>query len=277
VSTFEELARKSGTSFIAVTSEGITKEQILLDLVIVRSMSLSVSSGTDDEKNAGSTGKPSINFDLSTIQAYVTGMAGYIGSRVTMDTVRPLNMFLGITGPSFCFSQAAFNAPVKKIDKSTYEKFRSRLRLNFAFFLSNYALVTAGVAIVTAFMNPGMVISVGLIWGLWALHKFLVSNELIVFGRNIGTLVSITHRSVALTILTGFVIAWKCLKPTITVISISGIIIMTHALLRDPSHVTSGEYQSVGIAGRKSSGSDDDSDENNPDEFEVLVNTPGQV
>eukprot|EP00536_Pseudo-nitzschia_multiseries_P002008 jgi/Psemu1/322350/estExt_fgenesh1_pg.C_260064 len=231
-------------------------------------MSLSVSAGTEESSNAVSKGKPSVNLDFFTMKAYVTGMVGYIGSRVTMDTVRPLNMFLGITGPSFCFSPAAFNSPVKKMDKSTYEKFRSRLRLNFAFFLSNYALVTTGVALVTALMHPGMVISVILIWGLWALHRFLISNELIVFGKNIGTLVSISHRSNALVILTGFVTVWKCLKPTITVISISGIIIMVHALLRDPSHVTSGDFHS----GSGHSGSDDDS--GNSHDSEVMVETP---
>jgi len=232
-------------------------------------MSLSVASGSDDRNNAVSKGKSSVNLNFGTMQAYVVGMMGYIGSRVTMDTVRPLNMFLGITGPSFCFSPAAFNSPVKKIDKSTYEKFRSRLRLNFAFFLSNYALVTTGVALVTALMHPGMVISVILIWGLWALHRFLISNELILFGRNIGTLVSISHRSTALVILTGFVLVWKCLKPTITVISISGIIILTHALLRDPSHVTSGDFHSG--SGHHST-SDDDS--GNSHDSEVLVESP---
>ena len=197
----------------------------------------------------------------------------YIGSRVTVDTVRPLNMFLGITGPSFCFSPAAFNAPVKKLDKSTYEKFQSRLKLNFAFFISNYALVTTGVALVTALMHPGMVISVGLIWGLWALHKFLISNEVILFGRNIGMLLSISRRSTVLIILTAIVIITKCLKPTITVIAISGAIILVHALLRDPSHITSGDFQT---SSGKESMSDDDSVENSH-ESEVLVEKPGQV
>ena len=199
----------------------------------------------------------------------------YIGSRVTMDTVRPLNMFLGITGPSFCFSPAAFNTPVKKLDKSTYEKFQSRLKLNFAFFLSNYALVTTGVALVTALMNPGMVIAVGLIWGLWALHRFLISNELVLFGRNIGTLISISHRSTVLIILTALVIVWKCLKPTITVVAISGLMILVHALLRDPSHVTSSDFQTRN--GNSSISSSDDDSVENSHESEVLVDNPGQV
>jgi len=238
-------------------------------------MSLSVSSGSENGNNVGSSAKSSVNLDFFSIKTYLTGMIVYIGSRVTMDTVRPLTMFLGITGPSFCLSPAAFNAPVKKLDKSTYEKFQSRLKLNFAFFLSNYALVTAGVALVTALMHPGMVISVGLIWGLWALHKFLISNELILFGRNIGTLISISQRSTILIILTAIVILLKCLKPTMIVIAISGGMILAHALLRDPSHVTSGDFQS-GNGSNSINMSDEDSVQNSH-ESEVLVEKPGQV
>lgn len=229
-------------------------------------MSMSLSSGSDDENNLGSSKKSSVSLDFASVKAHMTGKVAYIASRVTLDTVRPLNIFLGITGPSLCFSPVAFNAPVKKIDKSTFEKFGSRLKVNFAFFLSNYALVTAGVALVTALMNPGMVISVALIWSLWALHNFLISNELIIFGRNIGTLVSISHRSNGLIILTAFVIVWKCLSPTITVISISGVMILVHALLRDPSHVTSGDFGTIENYNLESS-----------QETEVLVENPVAV
>jgi len=234
-------------------------------------MSLSVASGFEDENKGRSPTKPSINLDLQSIKALVTGMMAYIGSRVTIDTVRPLNMFLGITGPSFCFSPLAFNTPVKKVDKSTCEKFQSRLKLNVAFFLSNYALVTAGVALVTALMHPGMVISVIVLLGLWSSHKFLISNELLVFGRNIGTLLSISQRSSILIILTALVIILKCLKPTVTVLTISGSMIFAHALLRDPTHVTSGDFQNG------NDGTSDDDSIGNSHESEVLVEKPGQV
>lgn len=234
-------------------------------------MSLTLTSGSEDENKAGKSARPSVNLDLESMKAFMTSMMTYIAARVTMDTVRPLNMFLGITGPSFCFSPLAFNTPLKKVDKSSYEKLQSRLKLNFAFFLSNYALVTAGVALVTALMHPGMVILVGLIWGLWTLHNFLISNELIIFGRNIGTLISISQRSTLLMILTAMVTIWKCLKPTITVIIISGVMIFTHALLRDPTHVTSGDFQSG------NGGMSDDDSVGNSQGSEVIVEKPGQV
>ena len=179
-------------------------------------------------------------------------------------------MFLGITGPSFCFSPEAFNAPVKKLDKSTPEKFKSRLKLNFAFFLSNYALVAAGTALIVFLMHPGMLIAIALVWGLWMLHYFLISNEVIVFGRNVGTLVSISHRANVLIVITTIVLVWKCLVPAITVVAISGMIILTHALLRDPKHID------VSNTNDYRNNSDDDSGDSH-DSSEVLVEKPGQV
>ena len=182
--------------------------------------------------------------------------------------------FLGLSGPSFCFSPAAFNAPVKKLDKSTYEKFISRLKLNFSFFLSNYALLTIGVGLVTALTHPGMIVSVAMLWALWTLHYFLISNELVIFRRNVGSLISISHRSNILIALTAFVIVWKCLRPTMTVISVSFLIILFHAMLRDPSDVTR-EFQTGADTRTHSNSSSSDSDETH--DSEVLVDTPWKL
>ena len=190
-----------------------------------------------------------------------------VRSRVSLDTVRPLPMFVGFTGHAFCLAPDAFSPPAKKIDKSTVEKIRSRMKLNFAFFLSNYALVTAGVALVVALMHPGMLISVGVVWALWGFHNYLVSNELVILGHNIGTLVSITHRSNALMVLTVVVIVWKCLAPFMIFALISGLIILSHALMRDPKHV-----ENASDFHRGGSGSDDEGELG--DYSEVLVERP---
>lgn len=181
-------------------------------------------------------------------------------------------MFLGVSGPSFCFSPEAFNPPVKKLDKSTPEKFKSRLRLNFAFFLSNYALVVAGVACVVFLMHPGMLLALAFVWALWSTHYFLISNEVVVAGTNLGTLVSITHRATALAVVTCLVITWKCLVPSIVVVAISGLIIFAHALLRDPKHIDMS-------SGYRNSGSDDDDEDSGErsHDSEVLVEKPGSV
>lgn len=180
-----------------------------------------------------------------------------------MDTIRPLHMFLGVSGHNFCFSPEAFGPPVKNLDKSTPEKVKSRLKLNFSFFLSNYALVAGGVALVIALMHPGMLLSLGFLWAMWTFHAFLISNELIVFGRNIGTLISLNHRSALLTAVTFLVVVWMCLVPTIIAIAISGLLILSHAAMRDPKHIDS----SVDM--RR-----DSDDEANSSDSEVMVERP---
>jgi PRA1 family protein len=191
-----------------------------------------------------------------------------IQSRVTLDTIRPLPMFLGISGQNFCFSPEAFGPPMKKLDKSSPEKFKSRLRLNFSFFLSNYALVTAGVSLVIALMHPGMLLSLGFLWASWTFHHFLISNEVLIMGKNIGTLLSLNQRSVLLSFVTVVVVVWKCLKPTITAVAISGVLVLVHAILRDPKHLDTSSTSSHALGRR------DSDDEGQSSDSEVMVERP---
>jgi hypothetical protein len=90
-------------------------------------------------------------------------------SRVSVETLRPLPMFVGVVTPAqqqqqqhstskqLCFAGGAYTAPIRKFDKASLEKVKSRVSLNFAFFLSNYALVATMVGLVVALMHPGMV------------------------------------------------------------------------------------------------------------------------
>mmetsp|Transcript_23621 Transcript_23621/g.57922 ORF Transcript_23621/g.57922 Transcript_23621/m.57922 type:complete len:234 (-) Transcript_23621:354-1055(-) len=199
-------------------------------------MSVSVAQGSDDDSSSGSTGR-TIILNFGTAQAFFFSILSQIRSRVTVDKIRPLPIFLGITGQTLCFAPGAFTRPVRKFDKTSAEKLKSRVKLNLSFFLSNYALVFAGVALVVAMMHPRMIFSVVTLWGLWSFHTFLISNEVILFGRNIGILVSISHRATALTMISFVVIVLMCLRPAVTVISLSGILVTTHALLRDPNHM----------------------------------------
>ena len=170
-------------------------------------------------------------------------------------------MFLGLS-EAFCLSTGAFAPPTKRVDKTMFEKIRSRISLNFAFFLSNYALVAFGVAVVVALSHPGMLLFVGAVWLLWMAHTFLIDHELIVFGTNVGLIMSITQRSTVLSLLTIIVIIWKCLFPVVTFVAISGIIILSHALMRDPKHIeSSSEFR----------GSEDSDEETVDEEKHVMV------
>mmetsp|Transcript_15972 Transcript_15972/g.19186 ORF Transcript_15972/g.19186 Transcript_15972/m.19186 type:complete len:233 (+) Transcript_15972:95-793(+) len=224
-------------------------------------MSASLPQGSDDYRHSSS--KPSISLNAETIRVYISAVVMRVRERVTIDTIRPLPMFLGLSGPAFCVSAGAFTPPTRHMDRTAPEKIRSRIRLNFAFFLSNYALLTCGVAIVVALLHPGMLIFLGLLWGLWSLHEFMISNELIVFGKNISSGMSIPQRSLLLSALSAFVIIWKCLAPFVVVVVVSSLMIVSHSIMRDPKHIeSSNEFRRRGAADSdEEGGASDDSGE----------------
>jgi len=184
--------------------------------------------------------------------------------KVTVESLRPLPLFLGITGPAFCLGPDAFTPPTKRLDKTTMEKVLSRLTLNLAFFMSNYVLIAVGVAVVVALMSPRMLLYVSTVLVLWWLHTYSVANgiPIIIFGKDFGDVLSERRRSIMLKTISIFVVVFYCLLPAIYAISISGIIIFSHALLRDPKNIEN----SGSFSGRTYSDEDDDSCE------EVMVN-----
>eukprot|EP00527_Entomoneis_sp_CCMP2396_P008213 CAMPEP_0198140030 /NCGR_PEP_ID=MMETSP1443-20131203/3257_1 /TAXON_ID=186043 /ORGANISM="Entomoneis sp., Strain CCMP2396" /LENGTH=274 /DNA_ID=CAMNT_0043802339 /DNA_START=250 /DNA_END=1074 /DNA_ORIENTATION=- len=162
-------------------------------------------------------------------------------NKVRLDTLRPLSQFLGIS-PAGCLAPEAFGTPVKRLDKSTLEKLKSRISLNLAFFLTNYVLVVLLVATVVALMHPGMILFVGLLYGLWTLHTAWGFQELIVFGVEIHVYLTFALRARILTALTALVVFWKCCWPFVHAIVISILLIASHALLRDPKHIELSVY-----------------------------------
>jgi len=174
-------------------------------------------------------------------------------------------MFLGITGPSFCFSPDAFNPPSKRIDKMAPDKFRTRLSLNFAFFISNYALVTAGVFLVVALTHPGMLLHVGGLLCFWYLHFLASANEslLVIYNRDFGNILPPSRRTLILNIMSAWVILFDCLGPFLSAVTISTVIILFHASMRDPKHV-----EKSGAFHRRV----DSDDEGTETDDEVIVN-----
>jgi len=201
---------------------------------------------------------------METTRIYISGFAARMWSSISVETLRPLPVFLGVSGSNFCMSPEAFTPPIKRvIDKSTPEKISSRIRLNLTYFLTNYALVAFGVAVVVALMHPGMIFSLGMVWVLWWGHNYLVHTEVVLFGHNISVLVSIAHRFYFLFLVSVGVVMWKCFKPALIFMTITGFIISAHALMRDPHHVA--KHGSVVRHG----GSSDSEEEDN-----VMVDRP---
>ena len=196
--------------------------------------------------------------------------------RITLDTLRPLPMFLGVSGPAFCISAQAFAPPSKRFDKDAAEKIGSRLKLNFSFFLTNYALIVGGTAFVVALMHPAMLVLMGIVYGLWYLH-FLIERAGVNMeygGVDFSEIFTTNRRALVLTMVTVLVGVFKCLVPVLEVVAISGIVILAHAGMRDPQHVEScgdfGGGSAVGVSGGGAAGRRHGSANSDDDEEYVL-------
>ena len=183
-----------------------------------------------------------------------------------MDTLRPLPLFLGVTGPSFCIAADAFSPPIPlslQVDKSTHEKFRSRISRNLVYFATNYALLALGTVLVVALMHPGMLIYVGVTWAMWWLHVVVIREDvrMVVMERDLNDVLTPKRRSWILTLWTAWVAIVKCLRPLLIGMSISGVLILFHAVMRDPKKLVGDILSSSkSMAKRGSSDSDDESE-----------------
>jgi PRA1 family protein len=202
-----------------------------------------------------------IYVNIETMRMQVSQLVTKVQSRVSIDTVRPLHVFFGLNPTTgYCMSSTAFTPPIRfmgpagsksqkkmvLLDKSTPEKIYSRVQLNFAYFISNYALLAMMTGLIIALMHPGMVLFVAMVYSLWCGHDFLIRHPLIVFGIEVHSLLSIQQRFYSLFTLTTLVVVWKCLTPTIIFLSISSFLIVLHSLLRDPKDVEASGSSSIG-------------------------------
>lgn len=179
--------------------------------------------------------------------------------RINMDTLRPLPVFLGVTGQSFCFAPDAFTPPSKKMDKSTIEKVTQRVNLNIAYFLTNYALIAAGTCVVVILMHPIMIIFSTIVYAFWKVHSVMVKDSvpLIIMEKDVGQYLTVEVRTKILYIITLWVVACYCLTPFLLATSLTALMVFTHAVMRDPKQVESGR----GLAAHKDNDSDDENDD----------------
>jgi len=191
-----------------------------------------------------------------------------------MDTLRPLPLFLGITGPSLCIAADAFSPPVSlsTLNKSTHEKLSHRFSRNLAYFATNYAFLVFGTIIVVAMMHPGMLLYAGITWALWYLHVIIIREDvrLVILERDLNEILTPKRRSYILAAWTIWVAVWKCLKPLLLGMGIGGLMVVFHACMRDPKKlagdIAAGNKSGVG---RGSADSDEESDRS-----EVMVERP---
>jgi len=217
---------------------------------------LEVNNGNEDSARFTESGEISV----SGVRAYIYSLFPRWRERLTLDTLRPIPIFLGITGPTFCFSAEAFTPPSKKLDKTAPEKVLTRIRLNFAFFLTNYALITAGTAIIVSLMHPKMIMELTMVWILWTFHVAMVKNNtpIVIRGIDFGQQLTAQRRSLILSIITCFVVFRYCFLPFLLTVGISFILVFSHAIMRDPKHI---ETSQTFFEKNKRAGSADSDDE----------------
>jgi hypothetical protein len=222
-----------------------------------------IASGDDPSGPSSSShrnNKQRIKIDVETLRLHAASTMARISSRIRFDTLRPLPLFLGIHPVTHYPTAEAFSTPVRTLDKASAEKVASRLKLNLAFFVSNYAALAAVVAAVVGLLHPGMLIAVGGVWALWTAHHFLIRHELVVFGVPVHSLMTIPQRFYLIFSVTVIVVVWKCLKPTLLFAFVTTILIGTHALLRDPKHIeaSAADWLDSGAPSSSSSSPHDD-------------------
>ena len=184
-------------------------------------------------------------------------------SKINTHTLRPLPVFLGVSGPSFCIGSDSFSPPItfssdKTIQK--HEKFTDRISRNLNYFATNYTLVAFGTVLVVALMHPGMLFYVAVTWGLWWLHLIVLNEDIkmAVMDKDLNEILTPNRRSWILTVWTFYVGVAKCLHPSLKGLAISGALVLFHAIMRNPSNVAGDIVRSKAIASG-SVDSDDDS------------------
>ena len=190
-------------------------------------------------------------------------------SKINMNTLRPLPIFLGVTGPSFCIGADAFSPPSSFSSANNTAGLTSRVSRNLNYFATNYALCAIATVLIVALMHPGMLLYVGITWGLWWLHLVAVKEEvkLVVMEKDLNEIFTPSRRSWILTVWTFYVSVAKCLHPSLKGLAISGALVLFHAIMRNPSKLAGDVVRSkssiasgaAATAAGDSSSSDDDS------------------
>jgi len=226
--------------------------------------SLPIEHGSDDSSPLSITKESDRHSTSHYIHSLLISFFSQWKDRITPDTLRPLPVFLGITGPSFCFSPQAFTPPTTHLDKNSREKVQLRMKLNFTYFLTNYALIASGTSIVITLMNPIMIMIIGIMCLLWKTHNVIVQHNIVmeVMGRDLGQYLSVANRTNILYVITSAVVVVFCLIPFLMAITISGLLIVSHAIMRDPKEVESSRSFKRGAS---------DSDEDTDSSSEVMV------
>jgi hypothetical protein len=167
--------------------------------------------------------------------------------RLTLDTLRPLPVVLGIRGNNFCIQPTAFTLPSSHIDRTLPPKLTHRMKVNVAYFLTNYVVIAACVSIIVCLLHPMMMFWMCVVSSVWYIHHYMLTvssssgeereEPIILFGKNIHEIISPYNRSVIAMLLTVVVAVFFVFLPFVSVLSITSLIVIVHSALRDPRDI----------------------------------------
>jgi len=189
----------------------------------------------EDGDDANSTTQ---TMDIESLRLQLSIVVAHLKNRVSLETLKPLPEFLGLTSTAeegLQLSSRAYNSP--SLARGFSATIWSRIKDNSNYFTTNYCLVAAMVALVVTLMHPSMLLVVGLVVALWWCHGYLIKHEVVVAGVPIHAVGTIQQRFYFLLAISFVLVVWFCLVPTFLFASLSGFIILTHATLRDTTHL----------------------------------------
>jgi len=106
---------------------------------------------------------------------------------------------------------------------------------------------------------------------LWKIHSIIAKESilLVFMNQNIGKYLTIEIRTRALYLMTIWVVVVYCLQPVFTALTLSLLMVLVHAVMRDPKQVENGF---VSVGGKMRSYRENDSDDGNESSgSEVMV------
>lgn len=187
------------------------------------------------ESSSSSTPQSSSSpqFDIETVRLQLSMVVARIKSKVSVESLRPLPVFLGLRdspeGDGLQMSLSSYSAP------KTATSVSSRIKANCDYFLSNYVLVATMVAMVVSIMKIEMLFAIAIVYGLWMLHGYLIQHSVVVGGIQIHALLTVQQRFYLVFAISVVAIMWECLVPALTMVAVSTLLILSHAVLRTPT------------------------------------------
>lgn len=176
----------------------------------------------------------------------ISSLIHYFRQQTTLETLRPLPLFLGLTSahktPSnlfpFCFSPHAYHFPLNHFGSHSYAKLYSSFVTNLQFFHSNYIVIFCCTTLFVTILHPIMLLYLILLWFLWSTHRLLLKKDVpSLFSLRkhpfLNIFLDIKGRKYMLYTITLLILYFYCLIPCLCVACVTFGLIFGHALTRD--------------------------------------------